>query len=280
MAQPLPLDAFRDTLVDLAALPQAAPDPAENDVRGAAEALAHVQPLTRDGVADLIRTHPRWVPAIAACARLGQEQLKRQLRYRLGSEGWIKLARSAPERLIAMLDEEFGLLARIEVERARTWTFGDVLWERVTAAKGRAHGSSRRGRRLEDAAQNQVESLGLRPVLRTRFVGRDGHPHPCDLALCRPDGEAWAVVAAKGFNSTGSKLTDAVREIDEMATHRKPIQFVYVLIDGIGWLGRHNDLRRIHALAEQGAIDGLYSLALLGQFGLDLGLAARRVGVI
>ncbi len=87
-------------------------------------------------------------------------------------------------------------------------------------------------------------------------------------------------MAAKGFNSTGSKLTDAVREIDEMATHRKPIQFVYVLIDGIGWLGRHNDLRRIHALAEQGAIDGLYSLALLGQFGLDLGLAARRVGVI
>lgn len=90
--------------------------------------------------------------------------------------------------------------------------------------------------------------LGLPYATRTRFEGRNSRTAPCDLAVPGAGGAAQIVVAAKAFDSTGSKLTDAVREMEEMADVRRPSQFVMAVIDGIGWLSRANDLRRIHAL--------------------------------
>ena len=84
----------------------------------------------------------------------------------------------------------------------------------------------------------------------------------------------------KGFNSTGSKLSDAVREILEMADVRLPSQYVYVVIDGIGWKNRQADLRRIFELWENRTIDGLYTLAHLPQFQADLTAAALRLDLL
>lgn len=87
--------------------------------------------------------------------------------------------------------------------------------------------------------------------------------------------DAQIVVAAKGFDSTGSKLTDAVREIQEMAAVRRPQQYVMAVIDGIGWKSRVADLKRIHQLWVDGDIDGMYTLATLDTFREDLRQAAR-----
>lgn len=77
------------------------------------------------------------------------------------------------------------------------------------------------GRRIEDEIEVIAADLGLAYQTRARFTGRNGRTAPCDLVL--PNGaSAEIVVAAKGFDSTGSKLTDAVREIEEMADVRLP----------------------------------------------------------
>lgn len=52
------------------------------------------------------------------------------------------------------------------------------------------------------------------------------------------------------------------------------------VIDGIGWKQRQADLRRIHSLWEQQQIDGMYTLATLGDFREDLEQAARRHGLL
>lgn len=83
----------------------------------------------------------------------------------------------------------------------------------------------------------------------------------------------------KGFNSTGSKLTDAVREIETMADSRHPHQFVFAVIDGIGWKSRQADLRRIYELWDRRSIDGLYTLSHLERFESDLRSAAARLGI-
>ncbi|ETW24051.1 hypothetical protein MGAST_10660 [Mycobacterium gastri 'Wayne'] len=80
---------------------------------------------------------------------------------------------------------------------------------------------------------------------------------------------------AASFDSTGSKLTDAVREIEEMADVRLPTQCIMAVIDGIGWKSRQADLRRIHFLWTNKQIDGMYTLSNLDQFRDDLALAAR-----
>jgi len=211
---------------------------------------------------------------------LGHEQLKRQLQRLVGTSGWVKLAQEDPERLIVALDEAFGLIEQIRMQREQTWTFADVLLERYVWSRRRASTSVLQGRRLENVIEEVVGSIMAdRYAMRTKFVGRSGEEAPCDFAI--PDGGTAALIAGavKGFNSTGSKLSDAVREIERMASVRLPRQFVFAFVDGIGWLGRRADLGRIYDLWDSHAIDGLYSLARIETFRKDLEDAARRLGL-
>ncbi len=84
---------------------------------------------------------------------------------------------------------------------------------------------------LEDALEEVVVGLGLPCELCTRFAGRDRLTAPCDLAIPAGGKEALIVVAAKAFDSTGSKLTAAMNEVDHMAKVRRPTQFVMAAID-------------------------------------------------
>jgi hypothetical protein len=177
-----------------------------------------------------------------------------------------------------MLEENFDLNRLVTMQRRRPYDFGDVLvaraGTRLTAARAGAS-----GRKVEDEIEAVAGDLGLPCQTRTRFTGRNGRTAPCDLAI--PSGQhADIVVAAKGFDSTGSKLTDAVREIEEMADVRQARQFIMAVIDGIGWKSRLADLRRIYRLWERQQIDGMYSLATLDRFRHDLDEAARLRGLL
>ena len=117
-------------------------------------------------------------------------------------------------------------------------------------------------------------------TIDTRFAGRGNREGPCDIAIPAGGDRALIVGFAKGFNSTGSKLTDAVREVEEMAAVRLPRQFVFAFVDGIGWLRRDRDLRRIYDLWARNEIDGLYSLTHMDDFRSDLTEAAIRLGLL
>src|SRR5262249_4286019 len=155
-----------------------------------------------------------WVLILGSIAGLSQEQLKNVLRHRLGSAGFVKLAESRPADVVALLDDEYDLIQRVTAERHRAWSYGDVLYERV-ASRSRAGRAIGRGRHLEAEAEAVVSRLG-----------RAGRTAPCDLAIPAGGDGALIVSAVKGFDSTGSKLTDAVREIEAMADVRRPRQFV------------------------------------------------------
>ena len=213
---------------------------------------------TRESLAACVTAHPDAVPVLATVAGLTREMLKNQLRHRLGSSSWNKLAKTNAARLVEMLDE-FGLVPRLAEQMQREWTYADVLLERYLWSQRGASGAIGRGRGLEDQVEAVVRGLGLPLDLRTRFIGRGG--------------------ATKGFNSTGSKLTDAVREIVAMAEVRLPQQYVFAVIDGIGWKSRQADLRRIHDLWERRSIDGVYTLAHLDRLEADLRSAATRIGL-
>jgi hypothetical protein len=281
------LTSFEKFLSELASLstPAGAGTPAIDpalvqEAAEAAQALAGLQVVNRETIAETIRTHPQWVPFLASCAGLGHEQLKRQLQRLVGTSGWIQLAQKDPERLTGALDETFGLIEKIRTQREQTWTFADVLLERYVWSRRRASTSVLQGRRLENVIEEVVKSIMAdQYVMRTKFVGRGGEEAPCDFAIPDNGTAALIVGAVKGFDSTGSKLSDAVREIERMASVRLPRQFVFAFVDGIGWLGRQADLRRIYGLYSNQAIDGLYSLARIEAFRADLTAAARRLGL-
>jgi hypothetical protein len=180
--------------------------------------------------------------------------------------------------IVEFLDAEFGLVDHIAEARRKQYGWGDVLVARA-GGRGTAGAAIVGGRSVEDRIEAVVRDLRLPYQVRTRFEGRGGNTAPADIAL--PDGWSNAVIvcAAKGFDSTGSKLGDAVREIMDMANVRKPTQFVLAVVDGIGWHRRRADLERIYELYRRGEIDGLYSIATLDQFQDDVDRAASLRGI-
>lgn len=246
-------------------------------IRAAAASLADLAEVSRASLAAWVMARPNDVPVLGLAVGLPQEKLKNALKDRFDTSGWVTLARRRGADLVAMLDEEFDVVRLVGAQRHQVFGFGDVL-----VARGGGRQSANRaglaGRSVEDEIEQVAHDLGLTTAARTRFTGRNGRTAPCDLAVLAGTDVAVAV-AAKGFDSTGSKLTDAVREVEEMADVRLPRQFIMVVIDGIGWKSRINDLRRIYRLWETNQIDGMYTLQSLAAFRADLANAAHLRGL-
>jgi hypothetical protein len=218
------------------------------------------------------------LPVLAAVAGLSQERFRTWLQTRFLTAGWVILGRTRPHDLVRALDEDFNLISALSEQRERDWTWADVL-ARVMSPRQRAGHAIKQGRDLEDEVELVLREIGLDFKPRTRFEGTGGDTAPSDFAI--PDGGSDTLIAigVKGFDSTGSKLTDARREIEEMAKVRKPTQFIFAVVDGQGWLRRQSDLRKIHALWSTNRIDGLHTRGSLDDFKAALEDAARRLGL-
>jgi hypothetical protein len=255
------------------------PTAESEEIRAAAAQLAALASIDRATLAAFVADNPDAVPVLGLAVGLTREKLKNVLKHHLNTTGWITLAREHPAELIAMFDDQYDLVRLIDEQRHRAYDFGDVLVARA-GTRRTATTAGTTGRRVEDEIEAVARELGLPHSTRARFEGRGGETAPCDLAIPAAGGAAKIVVAAKGFDSTGSKLTDAVREVEEMADKRLPTQYVMAAIDGIGWKNRLNDLRRIYNLRAANQIDGLYTLAALGNFRAELQDAARRLELL
>lgn len=237
--------------------------------------------ITREDLSKLVNRLPAVVPVLGLVVGLSQEALKNTLRHRLGTSRWLHLDARRSAEVVALLDDELNLLSELERQRTTRWDYIDILQERA-GSRGLAGRAISRGRALEDRVEKLVgrEGLNLPYRLRTQFVGTAGRTAPCDVAIPDSGDKALIVIAIKGFDSTGSKLSDAVREVAAMADVAQPRQFVFAVIDGMGWKGRRADLRRIYDLWQNHSIEGAYSLARFTEFRSDLESAARRLKLL
>lgn len=254
------------------------PTEQSDELRRAAGKIAALPVVDQPALVDPFRADPTTLAALGLTVGLSQEALKNQLKHHVGTSGFKKAAAESSVEVIGFLDELYDLVRLTKQQRSATFDFADILIARGrTRSQARSSGDA--GRMVEDRFEDVATSLGLPCETRTRFVGRNGRDAPCDLAIPAGGEQAQIVVAAKGFDSTGSKLTDAVREVEEMAEVRLPRQYAFAAVDGIGWKSRKADLARIHGLWANSAIDGMYTLNTLAQFESDLSAAATRLGL-
>jgi hypothetical protein len=271
-------EEFRASIARIGDAAQAGPpDPTLTVIAAGAARLQSYPVIDRETLARFVVEDPRWVRVLGLAVGLGQEQLGIRLRNLFGTRSFPIVARRATE-LVAALDD-LGLVAAITADRTRTYGYGDVLAARY-GSRARAGQAITRGRALEDMVEAIVVRLGLPYLMRTKFVGRNQRTAPCDLAIPTGREDAVIVVGIKGFNSSGSVLTHARREIEEMAEVRLPRQVVLAVVDGAGWIDRQSDLVTIHGLAARNEIDGLYTQTTLGQFADDVAEAARLRGIV
>lgn len=248
--------------------------PESTDIKAAAASLAALNEVTLGSLAAWAAENPKWTRILGLTVGLSQEKLKNLLKHRLDSSSWAKLAKTRPFDLVTVLDQEYDLLRLVSEQRRSTYEFGDILVARA-GTRGNATAGAAAGRQLEDMIEQIARDLSLDYETRTRFVGRHNLDAPCDLVIPSGGNDAVIAVAAKVFGSTGSKLTAAFKEIEDMANVRKPTQFVMAVIDGVGWLSRRADLTRLYRLWANGDIDGMYTVATLDRFQSDLEDFAR-----
>ncbi len=140
--------------------------------------------------------------------------------------------------------------------------------------------SVQQGRDLDDIVEATVKSLKLMYEPRTTITGRRGAKAPADMAIPGGGSDALIAIAIKGFDSTGSKLSDAVKEIGQMVEAAMPQQFIFAVVGGLGWHRRTSDLDRILKFWERNEIAGVYTAGQMDELEKALRDAALRLGLL
>lgn len=275
----MPFEEYVSSLGRLTAMPDpTVVTPAAEDIREAVASLQALEQVSVESLAAWVLASPAQSYVLALAVGVSREKLKNLLRHWFNTASWAKAALEEPVRFVDKLDREFDVVRLLSMQRGAVYDFADLLVARA-GTRTTAATAGRAGRSIEDELEKIAGSLKLPYAPRARFVGRNGRTAPADLAVPTAGRGCMIAVAAKGFDSTGSKLSDAVREIVEMADARTGGQVALAVVDGIGWKGRLADLKRNWSLWETGDIDGLYTLATLADFKRDLDRFAELKGI-
>jgi len=163
-----------------------------------------------------------------------------------------------------------GLLQRMAEQANRKPHWTDVLVERLRSGRGSAIAGQRRGRGVEDTAEEIVRKVfGDNFQIRCSFAGPRGQVAKCDFAVPSKDA-ARILIEAKGYGATGSKMSDILGDLNTIIARKRPDTALLFLTDGLTWKQRKSDLRKIVKLQNDGDITRIYTSAMANRLEADL----------
>jgi len=148
--------------------------------------------------------------------------------------------------------------------------WSDILIERLRSGRGKAIKGQTRGRDLENFAETIVrEVFGDAYAKGGQFTGVGMRTEKCDFVV--PDRQKpLIIIEAKAYGATGSKQTDVVGDANKIIDVKRPDTPFILITDGITWMRRINDLRKLVKLQNQGSIARIYTTKMAAQFEADL----------
>lgn len=172
-----------------------------------------------------------------------------------------------------------GVLDAMSAEINREAHWSDTLVERLRSGRGSAISGQRRGRGLEDFAEDQVKLVfGDNYAARSNFIGGRRLVAKCDIAIPSMQ-DPRIVIESKAYGATGSKMTDVIGDIEKIiAAKRSDTAFLFVT-DGLSWRQRQSDMKKIIGYQNNGDITRIYTLALADQFVADLTTLKHEMGI-
>jgi hypothetical protein len=163
-----------------------------------------------------------------------------------------------------------GLLEAMAEEANRKAHWSNVLIERLRSGRGSAIAGQKRGRGVEDFAEQIVRQVfGANFQARCSFAGPRGQAAKCDFAIPSKS-SARILIEAKGYGATGSKMSDILGDLHTIIARKRPDTALLFFTDGLTWKQRKSDLRKIVELQNSGDITRIYTSAMARQFEADL----------
>jgi len=156
----------------------------------------------------------------------------------------------------------------VEVNRKPHWS--DVLLERLRSGRGSAISGQKRGRGVEDLAEEIIRGVFKNQYAkRCNFIGARRIEAKCDFAVPSKT-EPRIVIEAKAYGATGSKMTDIIGDIEKIISAKRQDTAFLFFTDGLPWRQRESNLRKIVNYQNQGDITRIYTLATLPELRADL----------
>ena len=211
---------------------------------------------------------------------LGQskDQFTSQLSAALKEGTGITANRKSPDALLEVLLAR-GILEAMAAEVNRKPRWSDVLVERLRSGRGSAISGQRRGRAVEDFAENIVRNVfGNAYTVRCTFTGPRKKKGKCDFAIPSKN-SARILIESKGYGATGSKMTDIIGDIEKIIAAKRPDAAFLFFTDGLTWKQRKSDLRKIVEYQNEGDITRIYTYAMANQFEADLRQLKQEYGL-
>lgn len=168
--------------------------------------------------------------------------------------------------------EQLGVLDALIEMSHKPISWRDVLLERLKAGRGSAIKAQARGRRLEDITESSVKAVfGEEGYdVRCRFLGADGTSREkADFAIPSKD-DPRVLIETKGYGATGSKQTDILGDVTRIISEKRNDTDFLLVTDGISWLERLSDLKKLIMIQNTGKIGRIYTVKMQEELVSDL----------
>ena len=174
------------------------------------------------------------------------------------------------EAFLAQLDH---LLVRSTIVStvSQSYTWKDILTERLKAGRGSAIKGQARGRALEDFVEGIVSSVfGKHYDTRCSFTGASGHSkEKTDFAIPSKE-HPQILIEVKAYGATGSKQTDVLGDVTRILEEKRQDTPFLLVTDGVTWKSRANDLRKLVVMQNMGDIYRIYTKSMEQELLSDL----------
>lgn len=231
------------------------------------------RPITSDDLTERLRENPSFIDVCRLFLGKGQEPVALMLCDQLGggSMNWSRLRRLAQQQPARMAEAltALDLPEIIDQHLNRRWEVEDILIERYKMSRGRAIAGQKRGRGLENEVEAVLQAKGIAFQRGVTFTGRKGETAKCDFAIPTKESPKM-IIETKGFEATGSKLTDFLGDVLKIAQAKDFHMYFFLVTDGRGWLNRVSDLRKIVDYHQEGLVDMIYTRARLSDLAANV----------
>jgi hypothetical protein len=151
-----------------------------------------------------------------------------------------------------------------------TYTWKDIIIERLKAGRGSAIKGQKRGRQLEDFVENIVREVFPKYEARCSFTGLNGiSTEKADFAIPtkeHPD----ILIEVKGYGATGSKQTDVIGDVNRIIQEKRHDTTLLIFTDGITWNQRESDFKKLVQFQNHGYIYKIYTKKMMKELLFDL----------
>ena len=152
----------------------------------------------------------------------------------------------------------------------KEYTWNDIIIERLKLGRGSAIKGQFRGRLLEDFVENIINKIFREYDSRCNFSGKNNTSiAKADFAIPSKENPS-VVIEVKAYGATGSKQTDTLGDIEKIITNKRHDTHFLFVTDGITWLDRISDLRKIIQMQNEGNIYRIYTMGMSQELSQDL----------